>query len=223
MKTSQAGLEFIAKWEGCILKPYKDVAGLRTIGIGHLIVAGENYPDDVEITLDEAYKILAADVEKCERGISDHITVDLNQNQFDALVSFGFNCGVGVYAKSTACVKLNAGDYDSFPQELMAWSKAKIDGVLTVVPGLAARRDAEGKLFSKPVFEDGFIEWNKQNLLEVQTNLSRLGLYNKSIDGIWGPGTKQAVISFASQAGISLEHDVSYGIPYELLENLKNS
>ena len=62
MSTSKNGLEFISKWEGCILKPYKDIAGLRTIGVGHLIKPGENFPDGVEITKEKALEILANDV-----------------------------------------------------------------------------------------------------------------------------------------------------------------
>lgn len=148
MKTSLAGLEFIARWEGCVLKPYKDVAGLRTIGIGHLIRPGEVFPDGVEITKAQAMNLLAVDVKKCEMAIASAIKVPLNQNQFDALVSFGFNCGVGVYTTSSACKSLNAGQYSAVPELLLLWCKARVNGVSTTVPGLYNRRKSEGELFS---------------------------------------------------------------------------
>lgn len=222
MKTSQAGLEFIAKWEGVVLKPYKDVAGLRTIGVGHLIRNDENFPDNVEITLEKAYEILAQDVAKCEEAIKKSIKVDVNQNQFDALVSFGFNCGVGVYSTSQACINLNAGNYAGFPEALMAWSKAKVNGVLTTIPGLAARRADEGKLFSKPVFVEGFLEWNKPLLQDVQDKLQTLKLYNKRVDGFWGPSTSAAVKMFADQNNVLMPHDAVYGIPQEFLDALRS-
>lgn len=151
MKTSPAGLEFISKWEGCILKPYKDIAGLRTIGIGHLILPSENFPDGVSITKEQALELLAKDVEKCEVAIKKNIKVALNQNQFDALCSFGFNCGTGVYATSSACKALNEGRYNDVPGLLLLWSKARVNGVLQTSKGLLNRRESEGQLFMKPV------------------------------------------------------------------------
>lgn len=153
LKTSHDGLEFIAKWEGCILKPYKDIAGLRTIGIGHLILPGENFPDGVAITREQAFELLAKDVAKCEVAIKKAIKVPLNQNQFDALVSFGFNCGTGVYTTSGACKALNNGEYEKVAPRLLDWSKAKINGVLQTVKGLYNRRKSEGELFDKLVVQ----------------------------------------------------------------------
>lgn len=158
MKTSATGLEFIAKWEGCILKPYKDIAGLRTIGIGHLILPSENFPDGVSITKEQALELLAKDVVKCESAISKNIKVPLNQNQFDALVSFGFNCGTGVYATSSACKELNGGKYDKVPELLLLWSKAKVNGVMQTVSGLYNRRKSEGELFVKPAEESDAVD-----------------------------------------------------------------
>lgn len=150
MKTSRAGLEFITKWEGCILKPYKDIAGLWTVGVGHLIVPGDNFPPGVTITKDQALELLAKDVAKCETAIKKFITVPLNQNQFDALCSFAFNCGTGVIQSSSACKALNAGKPEQVPGLLLLWSKAKVNGVMTTVQGLYNRRKSEGELFMKP-------------------------------------------------------------------------
>lgn len=148
LKISQAGLDFISRWEGCVLKPYKDVAGLRTIGVGHLIKPGENYPDGVSITKDQAYALLRKDVEKCENAIKRAFPkTPLTQNQFDALCSFGFNCGVGVYTNSSVAKALVAGKYGDVGPALLLWCKAKVNGVSTTVPGLLARRQAEVGLF----------------------------------------------------------------------------
>lgn len=224
MKTSQVGLDFIAKWEGVVLKPYKDVAGLRTIGVGHLIQAGENFPDGIAITKERAFELLAEDVKKCEEAISRAIKVTLTQSQFDALVSFGFNCGVGVYTTSSACRALNAGDHAGFAAGLLMWDKAKVKGVMTPVAGLTARRRAEVELFnsqSQGPATAQFFTWTKEALMEAQQKLQSLGLYQKKIDGLWGPGTDAALKAYAAQAGIPLSAATSSGVPVALLEKLR--
>lgn len=149
LKISQAGLDFIAKWEGCVLKPYKDVAGLRTIGIGHLIKPNEKYPDGISITKDQAYALLRIDVEKCENAIKKAFANSpLTQNQFDVLCSFGFNCGTGVYTNSSVAKAIVSGNYANVGPSLLLWCKAKIKGVSTIVPGLLARRQAEVGFFN---------------------------------------------------------------------------
>lgn len=226
MKTSKDGLEFIAVWEGCILKPYKDIAGLRTIGIGHLIKPTENFPDGVEITKEKALELLASDVKACEDAINKNIKVELNQNQFDALVSFGFNCGVGVYTTSEACKLLNKGNYVDFPEKILSWSKATINGAKVVVKGLYSRRISEGKLFSTPVdsLENvAMMQWDQQSLKKAQEKLRKLGLYTKSIDGVWGPGTEAALIQFSMQKNMITGPDMSKQVPLELYESLEGS
>lgn len=219
MKTSPEGLEFIAKWEGTVLKPYLDVAGLRTIGVGHLILPGENFPDGVSITRERALEILAIDVKKCEDAIARDIKVPLTQNQFDALVSFGFNCGVGVYTRG-ACQQLNKGDIPGFIQRLKLHNKARINGVLQEVKGLTLRRNDEAELFLRPDTPEHFVLWTKPILADVQMKLSRLGLYTASIDGFWGSKTDAGIRAFAAQMGINLELEPRIGISRELLEAL---
>lgn len=225
LKTSKEGLELIAKWEGCVLKPYKDIAGLRTIGIGHLIKPGENFPDGVEISKERALELLAEDVEDCELAIKKHIKVALNQNQFDALVSFGFNCGVGVYSNSGVATAVNAGQFDKVPAKLEEWSKARINGVLTTVQGLLNRRRHEGQVFKTPVsgciIREFPIVWTKESLTQAQTCLKALGLYALRVDGIWGPGTNKAVMEFASKNGFTLS-DASKGVPASLMTLLQS-
>ena len=238
MKTSKAGLDFIARWEGCVLKPYKDIAGLRTIGIGHLIKPNENFPDGVEITKEKALELLAEDVKKCEDSIIARIKVPLNQNQFDALVSFGFNCGTGVYVLSDACKSLNAGDYKTFPEKLLQWSKVRINGVLQQNKGLYNRRTSEGELFSRPVAaanvqtvteenqKDKPVEmlmWDSSTLKSAQSSLQSLNLYSLKIDGIWGRGTLAGLTTFAKSKNLSLGQDPRKGVPMELFTALKNA
>ena len=152
MKTSTNGLNFISNWEGCVLKVYNDIAGKATIGIGHLILPGENF---TTITKDEALQILAKDVGKCEAAISKYITVELNQNQFDALVSFSFNCGVGALNNTGVAKAVNAGNFDLVPAKLLEWCKYSVieNGVKVTKTnnGLYNRRKSEGELFSTPI------------------------------------------------------------------------
>lgn len=142
MKTSTAGRRFIEKWEGLYLKTYNDGVGVATIGYGHTTAAG---PPKVyygqTITQQEADSILAADLAKVEAEVTRMIKGELNQNQFDALISFQFN--TGKLAESTLLKKLNAGQYDAVPTELMKWDHA--GG--RQMEGLTRRRRAEGVLW----------------------------------------------------------------------------
>lgn len=146
-KTSKNGLEFISRWEGCVLTVYKDIAGLPTIGIGHLIKNGESF---TSITKEQALDLLASDVKKCEEAICSAIRVPLTQNQFDALVSWSFNCGTGVLYSSTLSKRLNSGFYEEVPGHLLNWCKANINGKITINKGLYNRRASEGELWSTP-------------------------------------------------------------------------
>jgi lysozyme len=226
--TSLAGLQFIEKWEGCVLTPYKDVAGLRTIGIGYLIKSGDNFPDGVAITKERAYELLREEVKKCEVAIKKNIKVALTQNMFDALVSFGFNCGVGVYSKSGVARETAAGNFARVPERLLEWNKATVGGKKVEVPGLTARRRDEGELFLRgsgisPVWSGGaVIPWNAPGLVDAQTRLAKLGLYTGRIDGSFGPRTGSALTSFAASKGITVG-DLSRGAPPALLDALKAS
>lgn len=230
MKTSKEGLEFIARWEGCVLKPYKDIAGLRTIGIGHLIKPGEDFPDGVEITKEKAMEILSSDVQRCEESIKLRIKVPLNQNQFDALVSFGFNCGTGVYALADACKALNEGKYEEVPEKLLSWSKVRINGVLQTNKGLYSRRLSEGQLFSKPMTtsvinekKEKVIVWDKSSIKVAQTCLKSLNLYSLKIDGVWGPGTSNGLKSFAEKNMLNLGDSPEKQIPESVMIALKSA
>jgi GH24 family phage-related lysozyme (muramidase) len=122
------------------LKAYKDPIGVLTIGYGHTSAAGEPLvKEGMTITQDEAEAILKRDLVKYEIPVGNLVKVNLNQNQFDVLVDFAYNAGVGNLKTSTLLKKVNAGDFDAVPDELMKWTK----GGGKVLPGLVRRRRAE--------------------------------------------------------------------------------
>ena len=143
MEVSKRGLALIQQFEGLRLKAYSDSAGVPTIGYGS--TRGVRMGD--EITEAQAIELLAADVDRHADGVRRAVNVSLNQNQFDALVSFTFNVGVGALQRSTLLRKLNAGDYTAAANELMRWVYAGGQELR----GLVRRREAERQLFMEPV------------------------------------------------------------------------
>lgn len=137
--------DHIKRWEGLELQAYKDIAGVWTIGYGHTKTARPG----MAITKAEADHLLTQDVSWVNDAINKHVTVPLNQNQFDALGSFVYNLGEGALARSTLLKKLNKGDYEAAAQEFPRWNKARVNGVLQPVRGLTNRRQDEQALFLK--------------------------------------------------------------------------
>lgn len=149
-KISDHGLKFIAEHEGMILKLYNDPANHATIGVGHLVHHGPingSEPEEFKrgITKARAMEILRSDVITAEKTVNKLVKVPLNQNQFDALVSFVFNIGETQFASSTLLDKLNNQDYQTVPNELNRW----VHGGGNKLPGLIKRRRNEGNLFNK--------------------------------------------------------------------------
>lgn len=147
-KISDNGLKFIADHEGIILHLYNDPANHATIGVGHLVHYGPINGSESEefkcgITKERAMDILRSDVIQAESSVNKLVKVTLNQNQFDALVSFVFNIGKTQFASSTLLAKLNNQDYSSVPSQLNRW----VHGSGKKLPGLINRRRDEGNLF----------------------------------------------------------------------------
>lgn len=138
-KISQEGIEFIKEREGLRLKAYDDGGGVWTIGFGH--TKGVKKGDT--INKEQAETFLRNDLIEFEGAVDALVKVPLTQKQFDALVSFAFNVGVGALRKSTLLKVLNAGDYGRVPNELSKWVK---DGGKTV-QGLVKRRALEAAMF----------------------------------------------------------------------------
>jgi len=141
MKVSQKCLELIKECEGCSLHSYQDIGGVWTIGYGCTHDVGKND----KITQEEAESMLLAAVLTTEAAVNLLVTVPLNQNQFDALVSFTYNVGEGHLESSTLLRLLNLGDYEGAAEQLLRWNK--VNG--QIVFGLVKRRHKEYELFLK--------------------------------------------------------------------------
>lgn len=148
MRTSSSGVALIKRFEGLELEAYQDIAGIWTIGYGH---TGPDVTPGLTISESEAEALLRDDLRRFENGVDRAARVSLNQNEFDALVSFSYNVGVAAMQGSTAIRRLNRGDRMGAADALTWWNKATVDGVLREVRGLTRRRAAERALFLTPV------------------------------------------------------------------------
>jgi lysozyme len=161
MKASKKLLKMLAHHEGVRQRPYQCPARLWTIGVGHVM-----YPDQGRIpstpegmarrkawplrpednrtwSMEEVDRILAKDVERFERGVERLISIRLTQNEFDAILSFAFNLGLGTLQRSTLRAKLNRGDKEGAIESLLKYNKAGGK----VLRGLDNRRKDEAALF----------------------------------------------------------------------------
>ncbi len=139
MKISEEGKALIKKFEGCELEAYKCPAGKWTIGYGHT----KGVQKDDQWSQHYAEVMLDIELEEYEGYINDLVKVPLQQHQFDALVAWVYNLGVGNLLSSTLLVKLNAGEYEDIPHQIQRWNKAAGE----VLEGLVRRRKAEALLF----------------------------------------------------------------------------
>ena len=139
METSQEGLSLIKKFEGCELESYKCAAGVWTIGYG----STNGVKEGMKISPERADMLLLEDVEVFEESINKLVEVPLEQNQFDALVSWTFNLGSTNLKNSTLLKVLNDKDYEGVPAQIKRWNKAGGE----VLQGLVRRREAEALLF----------------------------------------------------------------------------
>ena len=148
MKLSENGLKFIAKHEGFRSKPYLDPVGVPTIGYGNTYYTNgvKVRLSDTAISEDEALELLQNIVKRFEEGVNRLVKRALNQNQFDALVSFSYNLGLGNLQSSTLLKKVNANPCDqSISYEFSRWNKAGGK----VLNGLTRRRKEEAELYFK--------------------------------------------------------------------------
>ena len=141
MTTSKAGIEMIKTFEGCELSAYWCPSGVLTIGFGH---TGSDVYQGQTITEEQATALLRVDLNRFEDAVRRLIKVPLRQCEFDALVSFSFNCGEGALQHSTLRRRLNSGDdkATAFKEELPKW----VNGSNGPLLGLVRRREAEVKL-----------------------------------------------------------------------------
>jgi lysozyme len=148
-KLTAAGAALIQHFEGCLEKSgdryrsYKCPAGVDTIGFGHTGHHGKKFDAASRWTLQECHEAFLEDMGTFERAVRRLVEVPLTAYQYDALVSFCYNCGEGNLAKSTLLKKVNAGDFEGAALEFHKWNK----GGGKVLPGLVRRRASEALLF----------------------------------------------------------------------------
>lgn len=143
--------ELIKGFEKLKLQTYKDSAGVPTIGWGH---TGPDVKMGQTITPDQAEAMFRKDVSRFEAAVGRLVKVRLTDNHFGALVSFAFNAGEEALQGSTLLKRLNRGEYDAVPSELMKWNKATVRGKKIVLAGLTRRRAAEAALFVESEMAD---------------------------------------------------------------------
>lgn len=145
MITGEAGINLIKEFEGCKLQAYQDQRSIWTIGYGSLIMP-DNTPvkqGDI-ITQDQADQLLVQALPPREKSVTGMVTAKINQNQFDALVSFVYNLGAMSLLYSTLLKKLNYNPNDpTIAQEFEKWCYAG----KVISEGLLRRRKAESQIY----------------------------------------------------------------------------
>ena len=158
MQVGQNGKKLFKDWEGLVTHEYLDSGGAPTIGVGHLLTRSERTSGKIliggqaldyrnDLTEQQCWDLLDQDLDGVETTVNAAVTVPLNQNQFDALVSFTFNVGDGAFRGSTLLKLLNQRQYDQMPAQLRRWNKDNGH----VVQGLTNRREKEITLWNTPV------------------------------------------------------------------------
>ena len=144
MHISPSGIDLICNFEGKRLAAYDDGVGVWTIGFGTTV-----YPNGIKVmkgdtcTEAQAKTYMAHDLKKFEATVNKAVTVQLNQNQFDALVSLAYNIGTNAFSKSTLVKKLNANDIRGAADQFDVWVNAGGKRM----QGLVNRRAREKALF----------------------------------------------------------------------------
>lgn len=146
MNVSERAIKLIKHHEGVRNRPYRCPAGLWTVGVGHLIGDGKSLPKswDRLFTKEEIDGILKRDLRRFELGVRKMLpNVSLRQHEFDALVSFCFNLGLGTFQRSTLRQALLRGDKKAAMESLLKYCRA--GG--RILRGLQIRRQDEKALF----------------------------------------------------------------------------
>lgn len=164
MKITQEGIELIKSFEGCRLIAYKCPAGVWTIGYGHT----DGVREGMVISNAQAELMLRVDLEKFEQYVKDNVHIPLNENQFSALVSFCYNCGVGNLRKL-----VKGRNAEQIAEALLLYNKANGK----TLAGLVRRRKAERELFLKPSAES-----TMKSVDEIAREI---------IEGKWGVGAER--------------------------------
>jgi len=148
VNVSKAGILLIKHHEGVRSRPYRCPAGLWTVGVGHLIGDGKSLPESWNRTFlqEEIDKILKSDLRRFELGLTKLLpNIPLKQNEFDALVSFCFNLGLGCFQRSTIRQALLRGNKEAAMESLVKYCRAGGK----ILKGLQTRRLDEKALFER--------------------------------------------------------------------------
>ena len=143
MKVSQDCIQLVKYFEGFEDTAYLCPANVWTIGYGRT----RNVKEGDKITEVQAERDLLEELEEFKHQVLNSVKVELKQNELDALTSWTYNLGVGNLKSSTLLKKLNAGNKDEVPAEIVRWNKANGK----VLAGLTKRREAEAELWAKEV------------------------------------------------------------------------
>ena len=146
MKVSERAIKLIKHHEGVRNRPYRCPANLYTVGVGHLIGDGKSLPESWNRTFTEAEidGILKSDLKRFELGVHKMLpNLRLRQCEFDCLVSFAFNLGLGTFQRSTLRQALLRGDKEAAMESLVKYCRAGGK----ILKGLQNRRLDERKLF----------------------------------------------------------------------------
>lgn len=149
MKLNKAGADLIKSFEGCKLDAYKCSANKTTIGYGNTYYEdGSLVQMGDRITQERAESLFELIADSFASKVKPLITSNVNSNQFDSLVSFAYNCGIGNLKSSTLLRKVNANPNDpTIRAEFEKWNKASGK----VLAGLTRRRKAEADLYFKSI------------------------------------------------------------------------
>lgn len=180
MKIGTEGIKLIKSFEGCVLTAYKCPAGILTIGWGHT----KDVYEGMSITQEEADALFLEDIKIYEDAVNNYVSkFNFNQNEFDALVSFAYNCGIGSLNNICSC-----NSTKEIAAELPLYCNAYVNGVKTQLAGLVRRRQAELELFNK-------------RINNVTTNPGRV----KNADGTYTVQSGDTLGSIADEFGYNYE------------------
>lgn len=152
MKYSKKAVELIKKWEGKYLTSYLCPANVWTIGWGSIMYKDGSKVRRGQIITDAvAEDLLLWEIEKKTKQLN-MMDLEVNQNQFDAIVSFTYNVGIGAFRRSTLLrlIKTDPNDLIIISAEFLKWNKIRKNGRLVVSNGLNNRRKDEIELYCEP-------------------------------------------------------------------------
>lgn len=246
MNVSMTAVNLIAKYEGFSPTAYLCPANVWTIGYGTTVYAnGKKVAKGDTITKSEALKLFTTQVDEHASTIFTYVQVPLNQNQYDALASFQYNCGKYILKNSTLLEKINAEKWE----EAMTYLKMYNKGGGKVLAGLVKRRNEEAELFLKDVDRlptyhpskidalnytklecDGYLGVQTIKRLQQYLKVTQTGVMDKTTvkalqklvgvveDGIMGPATVKAL-----QRRLNTPQDGIISKPSIMVKTLQNS